>query len=199
MSAASVPFGADDLERLRRDNPHVRVVDVRSPAEFSVRHIPGSCNIPLAELDEHVADLASPGVGPVVLVCESGRRALAAQRRLADAGHASVHVLAGGVAGWEAQDRDLVRAPAGEAPWALERQVRLAAGGIVAAAVAASVVWPPARFLAGAVGAGLVVAAVTDRCARGAALARLPYNTRTRAACGVPDSIVATHTTGEAA
>jgi hypothetical protein len=92
-----------------------------------------------------------------------------------------------------------VRARAGEAPWALERQVRLVAGGIVASAVAASVVWPPARFVAGAVGAGLVIAALTDTCAMGAALARLPYNTRSRAACGVPGPVGAADTTGEAA
>jgi rhodanese-related sulfurtransferase len=198
MSAVSVPFGADDLERLRRDDPHTRVVDVRSPAEFSGRHIPGSCNVPLAEIGEHMADLASPDDGPVVLVCESGRRARTAEDRLIAAGHPAVHVLTGGVAAWEAQGRTLVRA-AGKAPWALERQVRLVAGGIVAAAVAASVVWPPARFLAGAVGAGLVVAALTDTCAMGAALARLPYNTRTRAACGVPAGTVAADAAGEAA
>jgi rhodanese-related sulfurtransferase len=180
MSADTVLFGADDLDRLRRDHPHVRVIDVRSPSEFSVRHIPGSRNVPLADIAEHLAELTAPDVGPVVLVCETGGRARTAQRRLAAAGLPSVHVLTGGAAGWEASGRALVRAAAGRAPWALERQVRLVAGGIVAAAVAASVVWPPARFLAGAVGAGLVIAALTDTCAMGAALARLPYNTRPR-------------------
>jgi rhodanese-related sulfurtransferase len=198
MSAASVPFGADDLERLRRDHPHTRVVDVRSPAEFSGRRIPGSCHVPLAELGDHMAELTSPEDGPVVLVCESGRRAQTAQRRLAEAGQTSAHVLTGGVAAWEAQGLALVRA-AGPAPWALERQVRLVAGGMVAGAIAASRVWPPARFLAGAIGVGLVVAALTDTCAMGAVLARMPYNTRSRPVCGVPSPVVGAEAAGEAA
>lgn len=50
MSAANVWCGADDMERLRRDDPHGddphgRLVDVRSPAELPVRHIPGSCKM----------------------------------------------------------------------------------------------------------------------------------------------------------
>jgi hypothetical protein len=38
------------------------------------------------------------------------------------------------------------------------------------------VVVPAARFVAGAVGAGLVLAAMTNSCAMGMLLARLPYN-----------------------
>jgi rhodanese-related sulfurtransferase len=192
----SAPFTAEDLDRLRGEHPDVRVVDVRTPVEFSSRHIPGSYNVPLAQLDEHRAELTSADIGPVVLVCESGRRAGVAEERLADAGLGSVHVLAGGVAGWEARGLELARAPGDDVPWALERQVRLVAGGIVATAVAATVVWPPARFFAGAVGLGLVLAAVTDTCAMGLALARLPYNTRSRTACDLPN-VVATITAPE--
>ncbi|QRN81408.1 MAG: sulfurtransferase, partial [Nocardiopsis sp. BM-2018] len=36
--------------------------------------------------------------------------------------------------------------------------------------------WPPMVAVAGFVGAGLAFAAVTDTCAMGMALARLPYN-----------------------
>lgn len=185
-------FTADDLDRLRRDRPNVRVVDVRSPAEFVVRHIPGSYNVPLPLLAEHRDELVSSEAGPVVLVCESGGRAGVAGRRLAGAGLASVHVLTGGVAGWEARGLELVREPAATAPWAIERQVRLVAGALVTAAVGASFRWSPARFVAGAIGAGLVVAALTDTCAMGTALARLPYNSRSRVTCdlsGVVDSL----------
>ena len=187
------PLTADDLDRLRHHRPDVRMIDVRTPAEFAARHIPGSYSVPLAQLDEHRPELTAPGVGPVVLLCESGRRAGIAERRLADAGLPSVHVLAGGVAGWEARGLELNRAPAGTAPWPLERQVRLVAGGLVALSVAASVAWPPARFVGGAIGLGLAVAAATDTCAMGSILARLPYNTRVRTACDLP-SVVTTLT-----
>jgi len=64
--------------------------------------------------------------------------------------------------------------------------VRLVAGSIVAVSVAASVVWPPAAYVAGVMGAGLAVAALTDTCAMGMALAKLPYNTRQRGTCDLP-------------
>lgn len=183
MSTAT-PLRPTELDQLRVEHPDLRIVDVRTPGEFAGRHIPGSYNVPLPQLGEHRAELTA-AAGPVILVCESGRRAEQAEQQLADAGLTRVHVLDGGVAGWEARGLAVVR-PDGPAPWALERQVRLVAGSIVAAAVAASVVWPPARYVAGVMGAGLAVAAVTDTCAMGMALAKLPYNTRQRATCDLP-------------
>ena len=50
------------------------------------------------------------------------------------------------------------------------------AGALVAGGVLASTKWPGARWLSGAVGGGLAFAALTDTCAMGALLARLPYN-----------------------
>lgn len=44
------------------------------------------------------------------------------------------------------------------------------------AAVLASTVVPPAKWLAAVIGAGLAVAALTNTCAMGMALARLPCN-----------------------
>jgi len=60
--------------------------------------------------------------------------------------------------------------------WDLERQVRLVAGSLVLGSILASIAKPAARFLAGAVGAGLVVAAMTNKCTMGMALAKLPIN-----------------------
>lgn len=174
-----------DLDRLRADQPDVRIVDVRTPGEFAGRHIPGSYNVPLPLLAEHREELTSAGSTPVVLVCESGRRAEKAERSLVDAGLDGIHVLEGGVSAWESAGHPVVHRQ-GEAPWGLERQVRLVAGGIVATSVAVSFVWQPALFVAGFVGAGLVVAALTDTCAMGMALARLPYNARNRGTCDLP-------------
>ncbi|NLD75583.1 MAG: rhodanese-like domain-containing protein [Acidimicrobiales bacterium] len=174
-----------DLDRLRSEHPELRIVDVRTPGEFAGRHIPGSYNVPLPQLAEHRTELTAESTGPVVLVCESGRRAGQAERQLADAGLDRVHVLDGGVAAWESTGLQLVRS-AGAAPWGLERQVRLVAGSIVATSIAASTIWPSARYVAGFVGAGLTFAALTDTCAMGMALAKLPYNTRQRGSCDLP-------------
>jgi hypothetical protein len=60
--------------------------------------------------------------------------------------------------------------------WSLERQIRLVAGSIVLMAIIISVWWAPARYLAGAIGLGLTVAAITDTCLMGRLLMKLPYN-----------------------
>lgn len=174
----SRPMHPADLDRLRVRHPGAKVVDVRTPGEFAAGHIPGSYNVPLPDLGEHRAELTASPDEPVVLVCRSGRRATLAEQQLADAGLAQVHVLDGGVETWEAAGHPLTRLEGSGTGWTLERQVRLVAGGVVASAIAVSAVWPPARYAAGAIGAGLVFAAATDTCAMGTVLARLPSNRR---------------------
>lgn len=163
-------------ERTRtQTSPRVRVLDVRTPAEFETAHIRGSYNVPLDLLKEHRDELAGALDDQVVLVCRSGQRAEQAERALAQAGLGNLRVLAGGISAWEQHGADLVR---GHRRWELERQVRLVAGSIVLTSVAVSVVVPPARWVAAAIGAGLTFAAATDSCLMGTLLSRLPYNRR---------------------
>lgn len=148
------------------------MLDVRSGAEFQTAHIPGSYHVPLDTLGEHCADIC--GVDDdVILVCQSGGRARQAADKLADAGMESMHVLDGGIASWIAAGGDVVR---GGEKWALERQVRLVAGSVVLASVLASTRWPAAKWGAGFVGGGLSFAALSNTCAMGNLLSRLPYN-----------------------
>jgi rhodanese-related sulfurtransferase len=154
------------------------VIDVRTPAEYEAAHIPGSINVPLPLVTEHATQLAAELDGPVVLVCQAGTRARTAHTSLAAAGADQLSVLDGGVTAHTATGADVRR---GRARWALERQVRLVAGGLVATSIMASLRFPRARFLAGGIGAGLATAAVTDTCAMGSALSRLPYNRGGRA------------------
>ncbi len=51
----------------------MRVVDVRTPAEFAAGHVPGAVNIPFDELARRHAELGPPST-PVLLYCRSGRR-----------------------------------------------------------------------------------------------------------------------------
>lgn len=158
---------------LLTDNPDALVVDVRTPGEFETVHIPGSINLPLDQVDAHLDRIVSDAGGRLVLVCQAGSRASRCQQVLAEAGLPDTLVLTGGVDAWTAAGAPVVR---GRSRWALERQVRLVAGSLVLAFVLASVWWPPARYLAGLIGAGLTVAALTNTCAMGLLLARLPYN-----------------------
>lgn len=57
-----------------------QIVDVRTRAEFSVAHLPGSINIPLDELDRGAESLSRDH--PVLLCCASGSRSAMAARAL---------------------------------------------------------------------------------------------------------------------
>ncbi|HEU5027848.1 MAG TPA: rhodanese-like domain-containing protein [Spirillospora sp.] len=158
-------------ERLTSPDPP-RLLDVRTPAEFASVHIPGSYNVPLDLLREHRDELGRR-LGEVVLVCRSGARAAQAERALAEAGLPGVHVLDGGITAWQASGAPVNR---GRAAWDLERQVRLVAGTLVLAGVLGGLAVPALRWLAAAIGAGLTIAALTNTCAMGMLLARLPFN-----------------------
>ena len=84
-----------------------------------------------------------------------------------------MHILEGGITAWEATGFAVNR---GAQRWDLERQVRLVAGLIVLVSVLASIVVPGLQWVAAVIGAGLTVAALTNTCAMGMLLARLPYN-----------------------
>ncbi|HET9442959.1 MAG TPA: rhodanese-like domain-containing protein [Acidimicrobiales bacterium] len=162
-----------DLARLLDRAPAPRLLDVRSPAEFGTAHIPGSYNVPLDVLREHREELLAHLEEDVVLVCQSGMRAAQAEQALQGTGLGHLHVLDGGIRAWQAAGLALTR---GEPKWDLERQVRLVAGSLVTASILASAFAPGLRWLAGGVGAGLTFAALTNTCAMGSVLARLPYN-----------------------
>ena len=162
-----------DLRSLLDSPTPPRVIDVRTPGEFQTVHLPGAYNVPLDLLREHRDEIVSQVDQDVVLVCRSGQRATQAEETLRKAGLTNVHILDGGITDWEAKGFTVNR---GAQRWDLERQVRLVAGLIVAVSVLASVVVPGVEWLAFAIGAGLSIAALTNTCAMGMLLARLPYN-----------------------
>ncbi|MFG2109667.1 rhodanese-like domain-containing protein [Micromonospora chersina] len=150
-----------------------RLLDVRTPAEFETSHIPGSYNVPLDLLKEHREELRNHLDEDVVLVCRSGARATQAEQALAGVGLPNLKVLDGGIMAWQAANAPIKR---GAPRWDLERQVRLVAGSIVLASVLGSVFVPQLKWVAGFIGAGLTFAAVTNTCAMGMMLGKLPYN-----------------------
>jgi len=162
-----------DLRILLQSASPPRVLDVRTPAEFDAVHMPGAYNVPLDLLREHRDEISSHLDQDIVLVCRSGQRAAQAEDTLRRAGLTNVHVLDGGLAAWEATGFAVNR---GAQRWDLERQVRFVAGLIVALSVLASVLVPGAKWVAFAIGGGLAFAALTNTCAMGMLLARLPYN-----------------------
>ncbi|WP_232687066.1 rhodanese-like domain-containing protein [Halobacterium zhouii] len=91
----------------------VRVVDIRTREAFTRGHIPGSENIPFAELPRSVDRLE--GAERVVTVCPHGHSSVQAARLVASyeglADGARVESLTEGLSGW---DGELVAATDGE-------------------------------------------------------------------------------------
>ena len=173
-SALPTVVPASMLATRLRDEPFIRLLDVRTPAEFETAHIPGAYNVPLDTLGEHGAEIRSVTDVPIVLVCQSGQRASKADDALRALGMRNLHLLDGGVNAWTAAGLDVVR---GAKRISLERQVRIAAGALGAIGAAlALLVDPLFAVIPTFVGSGLVFAGVTDTCAMGMLIARLPDN-----------------------
>ncbi len=164
---------SSELRELLNSSRAPRLIDVRTPGEFETAHIPGAYNVPLDLLREHRDEIVKHLDQDVVLICKSGQRAAQADETLRRAGLINVHVLDGGIATWEGKGFDVNR---GRERWDLERQVRLVAGLIVAVSVLVGAFVPGVQWVAFVIGAGLTVAALTNTCAMGMFLARLPYN-----------------------
>ncbi|MFD8014528.1 rhodanese-like domain-containing protein [Streptomyces sp. NPDC058955] len=173
MSATAPSLSPAVLHRLVQEGRAPRLVDVRTPGEFRTAHLPGSVNVPLSTLREHRSALLDHLGGEVVLVCRSGQRAREAERALVEAGLPQPRVLDGGIVAWEATGAPVERGPE---RWEMERQVRLVAGSVVLVTGLAGLVVPGVHLIGTALGAGLTYAALSNSCAMGVLLSRLPYN-----------------------
>ncbi|MGC4790502.1 rhodanese-like domain-containing protein [Micromonospora sp. DT178] len=172
-NAPPTTLDAATLRELVDSGRAPRMLDVRTPAEFETAHVPGAYNVPLDVLREHREELRRHLDETVVLICRSGARAARAGQALAGVGLPDLRILDGGMTAWQAAQGPVRR---GTPRWELERQVRLVAGSIVLLSILGSVFVPGLKWVAGLIGAGLTFAAVTDTCALGMLLGRLPYN-----------------------
>lgn len=77
------------------------IIDVREEDEWQEKHIPNALHIPLAQLNNRLAELAAYKNTPVITQCQSGRRSKQAQAVLKAAGFNDVYNLEGGLAAWD--------------------------------------------------------------------------------------------------
>ena len=83
-------------------DPTVQRLDVRTVAEYSEGHIPGSLNINVLD-DEHFAQISDSALDksrPVALYCRSGKRSKKAAQILSGKGF-KVYELSTGFNGWK--------------------------------------------------------------------------------------------------
>jgi rhodanese-related sulfurtransferase len=168
----------DSVSTVQAGSVAMVVIDVRSPGEFASEHIRGSYNIPIDALPNVAAQLRPLNGQTIELVCRTDVRSTQGEAILKAAGVDSARVLVGGIDGWERSGLPLDR---GRGAWSIERQVRAIAGGLVLTGVLGSVaVNRKLVWLAGFVGGGLLFAGLTDFCAMGRLLLRLPFNRANR-------------------
>jgi rhodanese-related sulfurtransferase len=158
------------------------LVDVRSGSEFAVGHIPGAVNIPMDQIETRLDDL---NVNlPIVLVCQTGKRARMTAGLLEPCGR-QITVLEGGTKAWIEAGLPVVASV--KTRWSLERQVRLGAGLLVlTGATLALTVNPLWTYLCGFIGLGLTFAGLTDICGMAVILEKMPWNRRSHCPTGAP-------------
>ena len=149
------------------------LVDVREYGEFAGGRVSDAKLLPLGDLERRHDELDHSK--PIYVMCRTGRRSAEAQAKLRALGFTNVINVVGGVEAWKREQLPLERDE--KAPWAIERQVRFAAGLLVLAGLAGGIfVHPYILALAGLVGAGLAFSAATDSCAMGQLLMLMPWN-----------------------
>ncbi|MGZ8191008.1 MAG: rhodanese-like domain-containing protein [Methylococcaceae bacterium] len=76
------------------------IVDVREDNEWDEQHIPGAIHIPLAQLNDRLAELKQYKNSLVITQCRSGGRSAKALDVLKSAGFAKVYNMDGGIQAW---------------------------------------------------------------------------------------------------
>ncbi len=152
------------------------LIDVRTPVEFREVHVDGARNVPLSTLDPAllIQNRRAAVSEPIYLLCRSGGRGQQACQKLIQAGFPHVVNVEGGTLACIEAGLPVVR---GAPAVSLERQVRIVAGALVLLGTTLGwLVHPAWSGLSAFVGAGLLVAGLTDTCAMGLLLARMPWN-----------------------
>ncbi|MCT7973313.1 rhodanese-like domain-containing protein [Laspinema olomoucense] len=155
------------------DQQKISLLDVRETGEFAGEHIKGATLLPLSQFDPKSPKLQ--GGKDIVLYCQSGNRSRQAAQKLLAAGVTEVMQLKGGINAWKQAGYSVEMKK--NAPISIFRQVQIVAGTLVfTGTVLGYFVNPGFLILSGFVGAGLVFAGISNTCAMGMLLAKLPYN-----------------------
>jgi rhodanese-related sulfurtransferase len=162
-----------ELHEMHAQGQRPRVIDVRTPGEFREAHLPFADSIPLHRISPEVIR-SSANESPIYFVCRTGRRSEEACKKLSKAGVSNVASVDGGIERWTEAGFDIVR---GKRTISVERQVRIVAGSLVAlGTILGALVHIGFLAIPAFVGSGLAFAGVTDSCAMGTLLARMPWN-----------------------
>ncbi len=163
-------------EKLQGDSNAV-LIDVRTPAEHGAIHAVDAICVPLDKLKpaECMENHQLCAQSTVYVICKSGARAKMACDKFETAGINNIVLVEGGTDAWAKAGLPVVRGK--KEIMSLERQVRITTGSLVFIGTLLGLfVDIRLTYIATMVGAGLVFAGVTDSCAMGMLLSRMPWN-----------------------
>lgn len=167
---------ANELSNMVASGKKIDLIDVRTPMEFRSLHVTIARNEPLSGLDPKAIQSARNGSSsePLYVVCRSGGRSKQACEKFLASGITNVINVEGGTMACESAGMPVVR---GKKSIPLNCQVQIITGSLVVLGSALAV-WghPYWAALPGLMGAGLMFSGITDTCAMGSCLARMPWN-----------------------
>jgi len=105
FEVATLPQMPVDELRERMREKRLKIIDVRTPAEYASGHVPGAVNAPLATF-------ANPGLQPneaAAIICAGGYRSSAASSLLAKQGFRELYNVTGGTSAWVRQGFEVER------------------------------------------------------------------------------------------
>lgn len=108
-SGANQTISQQELLEELQSNPAPLVLDVRTAREYQGGHVPGAFNLEYRQIPSRLADLAPAREREIVVYCEVGPRAQAAQSMLLQAGFSNVRHLQGDMSAWRRSGLPIAR------------------------------------------------------------------------------------------
>jgi rhodanese-related sulfurtransferase len=108
LACEAPPAGVSEIspdELLANPPESALILDVRSEAEFTRGHVPGAVNLSHDRLAAQLDELDAAKDQPIVVYCESGRRASLAADVLLEAGFTDIRHLTGDMSDWRSKER----------------------------------------------------------------------------------------------
>lgn len=104
FSFPDVPqIDSQEVFELTQKNKKIKLIDVRTPHEYSRGHIEGSKNIQLDEISKKIGKEVSDKEEKIIVYCLSGSRSVVAASELLKMGYKNVFSMTSGLLSWRSK------------------------------------------------------------------------------------------------
>ena len=93
-------ISVQEAEELLKQNPEIKLLDVREEAEFEYVHLAGSLFCPLRNFTEALQKLDLKITDIIITYCHHGIRSTKAANLLAELGFENLYTMDGGIEAW---------------------------------------------------------------------------------------------------